>query len=223
MMNRSRLLLLLLCLLGLAIWYAWQQSPRQERVGSRLDVSKKDSVAAKAAVGEFARLDFSGGEMNEFHKPKRDLFRPLYSAPAVVKTLPRPKPVVVAPPPPPKPKPKPVAPPPVVATKPIQPLTVLGFLEKNRVKTVFLASRQGEIFLVKEGDRFADDLLVQKLTDTEISIGRDRQEIGVTLKIGDKKNQRMGNLNLKSDRPIAPEYSEPDATKNKPAVLPGEK
>lgn len=222
MMNRSRLLLLLVCLLVLAIWYAWQQSPRQERVRPNA-VSKSDIAAAKVAVKEFEKLDFSGGKTNKFRKPKRDLFRPLYAAPPVSKARPKPTPVVVAPPPPPKPKPtpKPVVTP-VVRTKPIQPLTVLGFLEKNHVKTVFLASRQGEIFLVKKGDRFADGLLVRELTDTEIQISRDAQESGVTLKIGDKKNQRMANLNLPSDRPRVPDYPGPEETEKKPAAIPGE-
>ncbi len=221
MMNRSRLLLLLVCLLGLAVWYAWQQSPDQERVGTRPGGGKSTVGARKVTAQELSRLDFSGGKPNEFHSPKRDLFRQLFTAPAVVKVAPPPKPI--APPPPPPPPPKPVTPPPVVAgPKPIPPLTVLGFLEKDAVKTAFLASKQGEIFLVKQGDRFADDLLVRELSDKEIRISRTLQDAGVTMKVGEKRNQRMANLNLSSDRPNVPDVPPPDAAANKPAALPGE-
>ena len=130
-MNRSRLLLLLIVLLGVASWYAWQQSPQQQRV-SKQKKSREKSVAVAHMQAKDIGLDFSGGKTNSFHKPKQDLFRLLYPAPVIVKKVvppPKPKPVVVKPPPTP-PKPKPVVRP-VAGPKPIQPLNVLGFLQKG--------------------------------------------------------------------------------------------
>jgi len=207
-MNRSRLLLLLIVLLGIASWYAWQQNPRQQRV-SKQKKGREKSVSVVHMQAKDIGLDFSGGKKNSFHKPKRDLFRLLYPAPVVVKK--------VIPPPMPKPVVSPVAGP-----KPIQPLNVLGFLQKGDEKTVFLASRQGELFLVKKGDRFADDLLVRELDETHIVIGRNLEDKGVTLQVSAQKKQQMAIPKATSGRPDVPSYDEPKLQVKRPAVGAGD-
>ncbi|SHI46439.1 hypothetical protein SAMN02745165_00120 [Malonomonas rubra DSM 5091] len=220
-MSRARLLLLLLILLGFAGWYAWQQTPRQKRVVGKTEaLSVKSFAAEKSKEGN--ALDFSGGEASSFRKPKRDLFGTIYPAPPIKKlppSKPQPKPVIT---PVPKPQPKPVITPVEPAVKPIQPLTVLGYLQKDRERTVFLASRQGEVFLVKQGVRFADDLLVQKIDATSIHIGRNEIDKGVTLQVAESKKQRMAIQNVSSGRPSVPEYTSPAPTQEQPAVLPGQ-
>ena len=221
-MNRSRLLLLLIVLLGIASWYAWQQSPQQQRV-SKQKKSREKAISVANMQAKEIGLDFSGGNTNSFHKPKRDLFRLLYPAPVVVKRVvpsPKPKPVVVKTPPPP-PKPKPVARP-VAGPKPIQPLNVLGFLQKGDEKTVFLASRQGELFLVKKGDRFADDLLVRELDEAHIVIVRNLEDKGVTLQVGAQKKQQMAIPKVTSGRPDVPSYDEPKLQMKRPAIGAGD-
>ena len=206
-MSRSRLLLLLFVLLGLAVTYAWFETPRQQRVKSSAESATDNSVfsvdgklaTATADVG----LDFSGGEKLTYQQPKRDLFRPLYSEPAPVKKV-----VAVAPPPPPEPVE--TVPPPVMtrsaalpksSAKPIPPLKVLGYLHKGTTQTAFLSSVQGEIFVVKQGERFADNLLVRELNAEKIIVSRDVKDDGVTLYFS-KETARLKSAGpLVSDRP----------------------
>ncbi len=190
-MNRSRLLLLLLILLAVAVTYAWWATPRQQRVADRKQVMRPAERLAESRqgqVGTFAGLDFSGGEKVDFKNPKRDLFRPLYQKPkpAPPVKLPEPEPVV---------EPKVVLPPPVIerpapktfaGTKPIPPLKVLGFLQKGERKTVFLASPQGEVYLVQRGERFADGLIVSELNEEKIVISRNQTDRGLTLMLDDQ-------------------------------------
>jgi hypothetical protein len=197
-MSRPRLLLLLFVSLGLALTYAWLETPRQQRVTKTAGSATKRQRFAVATQSqenlEEMGLDFSGGEKLAYKKPKRNLFRPLYEKPkvvAVVKVLPPPPEPVAAPvvlPPPPMTRPAAL---PKLAVKPIPPLTVLGYLQKNRVQTVFLSSMQGDIYVVKQGDRFADGLLVRGLTAQEVRISRGLKDAGVTLPLGEKKAGRM--------------------------------
>lgn len=214
-MSRSRLLLLLFFLLLVALWYAWQNTPQQLKVSSRNVAIKGKSGDVPGGDGGFsiASLDFSGGEKLTYKKPKRDLFRPLYRAPAVKKSvaLPKPTPTVVVPPPPP-PLVKNLRPVgrPVTGPKPIPPLNVLGFLQKGPITTVFLSSRQGDLYLVKKGDRFADGLLVRELDGANIVISRGLNDQGVTLKVSESKALRMAIPNVSSGRPSVPVYTEPE-------------
>jgi hypothetical protein len=81
---------------------------------------------------------------------------------------------------------------------------VLGFLEKDSAVTVFLAGSGGDIYLVKQGDRFADDLLVRELDITKIVISRGMDDQGVTLKVSEPKVQRMEMRGVPSGRPDVP-------------------
>lgn len=212
-MSRSRLSLLLIVLLLGALWYAWQETPRQQKVASSKSPAENRAVSATVKTGSKgdASLDFNGGEKLTYNKPKRDLFRPLYRAPIVVKkpiAPPPPPPVVIMPAPPPPPPPRPFVKP-VAGPKPIPPLKVLGFLHKGPNITVFLASRQGDLYLVKKGERFADGLLVRELDESKIVISRGADDTGVTLPVGDPKTQRMAIPDLPSGRPSVPGYKSP--------------
>lgn len=214
-MSRSRLLLLLLLALGLALTYAWRQTPRLQRstgsVGVSSDKSSDLPDGQSGTVSVSADLLFSAGEETPYKPPKRDLFRPLYEAPPPV------APVVIAPPPLPEPAvvrlPPPVVTPPAVlqrtGRKPIPPLKVLGYLQKGATQTAFLSSAGGEIYVVKRGDRFADDLLVRELTADIIQISRDLTDKGVTLYFA-KENARLKAAGpLVSDRPSFTPEEEP--------------
>lgn len=222
-MSRPRVLLLLSILLLLALWYAWQETPRQQKISSKKTVAKGRTVAAGKSdtrAGD-ATLSFSVGEALVFKQPRRDLFRPLYRAPLVISkpVVVKPVPVVVKPPPPPPPKPapRPVITP-VVGPKPIPPLDVLGFLQKGASTTVFLATRQGDLYLVKKGDRFADGLLVRELDKNKVVVSRGQNDQGVTLVVRELKSLRMAIPNLSSGRPAVPEYTPPEPPAEKPAA-----
>ncbi len=236
-MSRPRLLLLLFVSLGLALTYAWLETPRQQRVTKAAGTAtKRQRFAVDKQPQENLEemgLDFSGGEKLAYKKPKRDLFRPLYEKPkavAVVKVLPPPEPVAapVMLPPPPMTRPAAL---PKFAVKPIPPLTVLGYLQKNRVQTVFLSSLQGDIYVVKQGDRFADGLLVRGLTAQEVMISRGLKDAGVSLPLGGKKAGRMPvgrPAPIRSKTPgmyipkMKPMYTPPPLPLGLPATVGGE-
>jgi hypothetical protein len=215
-MTRSRLLLLLATILILAIYYAWTTTPRQQRVSERAPTRHQKSVPTdkSVAIGK-DHLDFSGGETLPFKSPRRDLFRALYQPPK-----PRPQRVVPKlpqPPPPPQPVIRTVAPPPVAVTpppspgpKPIPALKVLGYLQKDGAFTVFLASPQGDIYVVRQGQRFADDLLVRELVANKIVISRGSTDPGLTLALGGAKPQRIKVVATPSNRPNVPTMQDLD-------------
>ena len=174
MMSRSRIILLLLVALGMAVAYGWIAMPKQRRVAPhQLSSHQGPSQLLDGTVSSFAAiadLDFSGGGDHPYQTPQKNLFGPLYLPPKPVK--PRPAPAA-----PKKPRPAvtpqqiiPVTPPP--GPPPIPPLEVLGYLNKESGTTVFLSSKQGEIYLVKAGDMFAADLVVRHVSDREITIAR---------------------------------------------------
>jgi len=213
-MNRTRLLLILTVLLVAAIYYAWTATPQQQKISAGSSRTDRHSVAVdKSATAAGEKLDFSGGGELPFHKPKRDLFRALYRPPK-----PQPRRIVVSrPPPPPPPPPKPVfTPPPAAVTpqpagpKPIPPLKVLGHLQKEGVVTVFLASPQGEIFILKQGQRFADHLLVRELTTQKVVVSRDLTDPGRTFFLGDARPQRIKVIATPSNRPNVPTMQDLD-------------
>lgn len=218
-MSRTRSLLLIVVLL-LAIGYAWNEYPRQQQVANSTASDPRRSVSSVASgPGVDLALDFSGGEKLPYKKPKRDLFRALYRAPRVVKSVavaaPIPAPAVVELPPPVVIRPVVRGP---VVNKSIPPLNVLGFLRKSGRMTVFLTTSQGDLYLVKKGDRFADGLLVRELTETQMIVSRGQDDTGVALTIGEPKTQRMPVPKVSSGRPSVPTYTSPVPEAEIPAV-----
>ncbi len=212
-MSRSRIILLMVIVLGVAIFYAWIAMPKQRRVAShQFPLSQGQSQLPDGTVSvlpAIADLDFSGGGDHPYQAPLKNLFGPLYLPPKPVK--PRP-----APPAPRKPKPAVITQPIISVVqlpgpKPIQPLEVLGFLNKAGGTTVFLSSQQGEIYLVKAGDRFTADLVVSSVSDREITIARRHTDQQIVLPLGDKKSQRLPNIMFQSERPkFEPPSEEPE-------------
>ena len=212
-MSRPRKLLLLALLLVLALVYAWTETPRQQRVSSQSQARiGKGTTSSKTAVEKFERLDFSGGEKLPLHKPKRDLFGPLYAAPKpasarVVAPKPMPRPVPVVTPHPVVASPSPMPP---AGPKPIQPLKVLGFLRKEGSMVVFLGSQTGDVYIVRQGDRFADDLLVRQLTPQKVVVSRGQNDPGLTLTVREARQQRMKIVATPSSRPNLPSMQDLD-------------
>jgi hypothetical protein len=211
-MSRSRVLLLLIVVLFFALWYAWKETPRQQRVGAKKAVSRSTSSKAvrMAVTNKLSALDFTDGSELKFNKPKRDIFRPLYRAPAAAKKVSRPKPIPVPVAAEPAMLPLPEIVPPAgrvpVGPKPIPPLNVLGFLRKGPKITAFLSSQQGDVYLVKKGDRFADGIIVQELDESRLVLSRGAQDPGTTLVIREQKTQSMQFSTVPSDRPAVPAF-----------------
>lgn len=223
-MTRSRLLILLIVLLGVALVYAWWAMPRQQRIDSAARQVMKPRAAQQQVVTapEVKDLDFSSTEKNKYRAPKKSLFGPLFPPPKkkVVKAA-KPKPKVVKPVIQPQPvkrvvqAPKPAGPP------PMRPLTFLGHLKKGDEMTVFLADDKGEIHLVKKGERFGDGLEVANLTAKEVIVRNLKTGQQVTQQIRTDKSQRLPRTNFKSGRPSS---AIPKAVPAKPAnVAPQEK
>lgn len=211
-MNRTRILTVLLVLLCAALVYAWVATPKQKRLvdgqGAMQPVKQKASVLNLVAP-EVDGLDFSQGLKTAFRSPEKSLFAPLYLPPKPVKSRPLPppkinKPRVVAP----VTKAEPVG---MVVKdpEPILPLNVLGFLNKEREYTVFLASAPGEVYVVKLGDNFSDGLSVAKITPQEITILRRATAQQVVLQIGKIKSQRLPSVGFNSGRPKFETPAEP--------------
>lgn len=216
-MNRVRIILLLLVVLCVALAYAWFATPKQHRVikgqGFSRQTDQSRQKGLPASLSGVAALDFSGGGDSKYQTPQKNLFGPLYLPPKPVKRRPIP--------PPPKIITKHVKTPqvmvPVVSQQrgpaPIQPLSVLGYLNKAGEYTVFLGSRKGDLFLVKQGDSFAEDLVVRSISAREITIVRRKTDQLVVLPLGEGQSQRMPTVSLSSGRPsITPQELNADSS-----------
>ena len=209
-MTKSRLLMILLLLLLISSYYAWQQSPRPQTVAER-NRDKRHQVPVEKVKpgGNSGRLDFSGGEKLPFKEPLRDPFRALYRPQKVeIKQ-------VTAPPPPPRTTmpPRNSSPAPVISRpsesisdepKPIPALRVLGFLEQKGERRAFLTSLSGDVYVLKQGERFADNLLVRELTGDKIVISRGPLDPGKTLLLGGPRQQRIKVVGGPPSRPNIP-------------------
>ena len=209
-MSRSRILIALLVLLCLALTYAWLTTPRQRRIptpSSRLSPPESETPAL-ASLPVVRPLDFSDGQNSVYHAPVKNLFGPLYLPPPVQK----PRPAATA-----RPKPRPTRPEPQKimpaarpsGPKPIPALTVLGYLSRGQHVTVFLAARTGEIYLVKQGDSFADGLVVQNIDTRGVTVVHAQSGQKAVLPVGEAKSQRLPTVRFQSDRPafVPPEVS----------------
>lgn len=184
-MKRSTILFpLLLLLMAGSFYYAWQNTPRTKFATKGEDRSGS-SVSIEVDGKSSNRLNFSGGEQRKFRTPKKNLFGLLYPAPRQPKKKPVvTKPVVVA-----KPIPRPVAPPPPMPVRSNVPrmpaFKVIGFLEKEATVTAFV-SLQGEIYLLRDQQQFADEFQVVEMTLDEIRIARIQGPGEVTLPLRDQ-------------------------------------
>ncbi len=201
-MTKMRLILLLILLLAGALIYAYMETPRQRRVtGVATSRPSRPPVDSLRVAEQIDDLDFSGGTSNVYQKPQRNLFAALYFPPPIQKKKPsvKPKPKVLKSPskriPPVFVAPKPTGPPPMKALK------VLGHLQKEEGRSVFLATENGEIYVVKQGDRFAENLEVAKLSAKELVIKNNKTGQQLRQLIKTATTQRLPRNNFKSGRP----------------------
>jgi len=222
-MNRTQIMVSLLVALCIAVAYAWIAMPKQHRIlpeqsFQRQTEQQKDSPASFPVIND---LDFSSSEETPYQKPQKNLFAPLYLAPKVAQPRSIHHPIVkVA-----KAfsKPRKTIPDimPLLGSKSIQPLDVLGYLSKAGEYTVFLSSKQGkEIFLVKAGDVFAGNLIVLSINDKNITIGQRQTDQQVTLPLTEAKSQRLPRIEFQSGRPEFKMVQEPQPMKQKPVRTP---
>ncbi|MDX2495743.1 MAG: hypothetical protein QNK27_12340 [Desulfuromusa sp.] len=216
---------MLLVILCAAVIYAWIAIPKQRSVdpgqGAQRQTKRPQQNAATAVFPTIADLDFSGGGDNPYQPPLKNLFGPLYLRPKVAKK-PRPAPRRIAKVIKRVERPETVVPVviPPRGPAPIPPLNVLGFLNKAGDYTVFLSSRQGEIYLVKPGVAFAEDLVVRSISAREIAIGHRQTGQQIVLPLGEVKTQRLPTVKLQSDRPNFETPQESGADKPKPVPSP---
>ncbi|MCK5826854.1 MAG: hypothetical protein KAG93_07455 [Desulfuromusa sp.] len=219
-MSRTRMMLLLLIVLCVAVGYAWIAMPEQRRVipgqGAPYQTEQQWLKVFPASFPVITDLDFSGGGDNSYQKPQKNLFAPLYLPPKAVKPRPVAKVTkLIA-------KPQKVIP--TVfqpqGPKPIQPLDVLGYLNKDGIYTVFLSSKQGEIYLAKIGDFFSDGLSIKSINSEKVIIGRRGTDQQVVLSLGEAKSQRLPKIALQSGRPQFKVPKKPKPDKKKPVAAP---
>lgn len=193
-MNRqNKILLILALILAGALMYAYHWYPRQEVVTGDVEVLRSQPQGSNTGEQPQSalaglRLNFHQENRGAFKTPKRDIFSPLYVEKKVVrkpvKPAPKPKSVVK---PKPVPKPKIVVAPPPVTQQPIANFTLLGYLDKDSERTVFLGLKD-EIFIVKSGDLFAKEYRVAELTADQLLVRRDSdsREVRIELKKADQ-------------------------------------
>ncbi len=196
-MNRQKLVLaLLLAILGLALWYAYWASPRQERLipvaGSPVKAKRAREVQPELTVTDKrrVRLEILERGVDAFSEPRRDIFRLAHPRP--IAPAPAATPVVAAP------QPMPVARPAMLPGSSVR-FNVLGFLKKENIKTVFL-SLGNEIFVVKEGDRFGKnrEFEAEEITDEKLVVRQGDGTFPITVPLIDKRP----SLPLSSPPPV---------------------
>jgi hypothetical protein len=184
MSRQKQLLAVLAVVFVLALVYAFWASPRTQEVASTVEAPPPRRPVAEgpadAPTGENrVRLDLLTRDREKFAGYQRDIFNYPRVAP------PPPPPQVLKPPvtPPPPPiestEPAPVSP---EVERELARFTFLGFLEKEKVKTVFLSS-EGEIFLVKKGETFGEEneFHVTNLTPEMLVIRRREDPRAITI------------------------------------------
>ena len=181
---RTRILIVIMAFLSLSLTYTWLITPQQKSI-KRGEHSKRHFATAKAGTPDgIVPLDFAGCRDLSFHPPLRDLFRPLCNVstkndcvedemvPAeAVPVAESPLPQILEPSTPPDMDSRPEE---YAITQSIPMLKVVGFLRKGPM-TVFLASDNGALFLVKEGEAFGQDLVVAKL-DPDVVVIRNLRD-----------------------------------------------
>lgn len=170
-MNRQKaFLLILLALLVVAAVSAYLRMPRQKSVAQLKHAPGAPAAAGKAAAAQpddrKLELDLLDRATPRFSGFKRNIFR--------LASLETRKQLTLPPPPPPLPPPAPAppaaaTPPPPPPAPPLAKFTFLGFLQKENRKTIFLA-KDNEIFLVKKGDRIANNYEVTNISDDVLTI-----------------------------------------------------
>jgi hypothetical protein len=187
MTSKQLLLGALLGVLVLALGYAYWASPSQERAvqASRPSSNSKRVQTLSSVEGPTdqrrVRLDILARRVEAFSEPKRDIFRLLQPRP-VLPAVPPPLPMITVAPP--------VVRTPIVMSTPspvrVPSFTLLGFLQKEEERTVFL-SLNNHIFIVKKGTRFGNnkEFIAEKMTKKKLVIRQDRVSEAITVSLSD--------------------------------------
>lgn len=166
-MNRQKaFLFILLVLFVAAAVYAYFRTPEQKTVQRLKFAPGTPAENAKTAKPNDKKLhlELLDRPLPRFAGFKRNIF---WFAPLENKKK--------LPPPPPPPPFRPPAPPPPLPPSPppvrkeMAKFTFLGFLKKDNRKTIFLG-KDNQIFLVKKGDRIANNYEVTNITDDMLTI-----------------------------------------------------
>lgn len=165
MSRQIKLLLFIGLILAGSLYFSYWWYPHQEIVSEETGLLQFQPRVGMSAQPQAElvglSLDFGKQNIGPFKSPQKDIFGPLYVEKKIKKARkPKPKPVV-------KQKPKPVVKPIIVIAptvqKPAAIFNLLGYLDKSGVRTVFL-SQKDQVYLVKEGDVFAQEYRVVELT-----------------------------------------------------------
>ena len=224
-MNRQRLILaVLLGVLALAIGYSIVRFPRQEKADkpSAVTAATPSGANRKSAGGVETRVHLELLQKNQesFTGFKKNIFAPIFRD---LSKLPPVKPVIPAPPPPPPP---PVTPPTAINTaeQELAQFTFLGFLDREKNKTIFLAKNK-EIFLVKKGERIAGKYEAAAITDDALTlrrVGGDTTEIIIpliesqSLKVPQHQQTAPSPLPQQAGRPRIPARTIPQRSPGAP-------
>jgi hypothetical protein len=176
--NRGKKILILL----LVIWVAVLAYNRGIFKGTPVMPERaKPGTLAQVALEDIPelRLDLLDSPKTRYKGIKKNIFSPL--------KFPKPKPK--PPPKPPELPPKPVVQPPPPPPSPLEVFTskvkFIGFLEKEKDRTVFLNMGE-DVFVVKSGDIIDGRFRVAEITDT-------------ILRLNDEVNGEVGTVELESE------------------------
>lgn len=174
-MNRRKLVLaILLAFFAVAVATSLLRQPPQKTVNKlkyTTGMTADASRAGKAPDEKKLHLELLDKELPRFSGFQRNIFRPIFTVETKPSLFPTKlvKPVLPVPPPPP-PIPPPVALSPAQrAMEDVARFTFIGFLKKENRKIIFL-SRDGEIILVKKGDKIAGKYEVASISDEALTI-----------------------------------------------------
>lgn len=204
-MSSRPLQLLLLGVILLSGYFAWQNMPRLGILPDAENRQLSGLPSGSVSPGS-KRLDLSGGERRPFTRPQRDLFAALFPAPPPPKKVPvvqpqplpqAPVPVKLEPPPPP--------PPPVRTVARMPAFTALGSLRKAGETTAFIGVAGG-IYLLKQNQVFAGEYRVAELSDDSITIVRDQDGGRVQLTLRDDQ----------ANRPLGADFGKPGPPRREP-------
>lgn len=189
-MSRKKVILVILLSIFVASLYQNIKNDDVKRVEELKYKTGKREVAENSGDKDFPKINMAllSGERKTFRIGKKNIFEPLKYVKKKPPALPppSPKPPVKVPPPEPEPE-LPVETP---MEREVATFTFLGFLQKERTKTIFL-SRGDEILIVKQGDTILNNYIVKGISDDNIVIAsRDGSEI---LDVRLIENERLKN------------------------------
>jgi hypothetical protein len=216
-MKPKRLLLVLSFLLVAAVLYAYLETPRQRQVEVGNSEAEAGTVAENvesSAVATIDDLEFSTEQNDNYKKPVRNLFAALYQAPKVVQ-LKSPQPKTV------KTEPKVAQVAVKLKTEPLaiaeeqapvtRSLTFMGHLKTAEVMTVFLSTKAGKVYIVKEGERFGESLEFSEIANNKVVISNLKSGQQMKIDMAVETEQTLPRTSYSSERPDVSEIDGVDS------------